>query len=838
VALELVLRARHCLALDRLDEAQTLAREAAAHRDVAPDALHVLGRAAYRQGRLDEAEAALRRAIERDGRVAAYHGDLGNVLQDRGRLKDAIACYRRALRLHPGFAEAWNDLGTARYALGELEPAADCYRRAVQLRADHAVAYANLAAVYRKLGLLAEARRALQRELWLRLKAGGRALFGKPKLDLGSAGSLARLARRELEGGNLRLAAEICSFSLRVNPNHVPSLLTLSNARLRQGRAAEALEAARAAGGGSLELARALAAAGTPDEALTAYEKAPPTATALAELAELRLARGEPKAAEGLLRRALALEPGAARLHAALGESLHRQNALADAEVAYRHALELDSQLLAIHVRLSDLLRLAGRHDEAHAAARRALEIDDQSPLAHVALGLAHKAGWRLEAAIQSLERALELDPRDARTLHQLALALREAGRLEEAIERLRAALRLAPDQQELLCDLGVLLTDTMRYDEAARCLRRALELQPDSLIATLREALLFDQLGDHARCEAALRRAAELAPDHPFARYVTGLHHLKHGDYARGWDGYEYRRHLDTFAGRHRSFALTEWDGAPLEDRTLLVLPEQGLGDEMMFASCLPEVARRARHVVLECDAKLEPILRRSFPDCTVVSRLRTLANDWVTRLEPRPELRVSAGSLARHFRRSLADFPGEAFLRADSAKTAAWRKRLDALPAGRKIGLSWRGGVGYTGKTRRSLSLEQLLPVLRLPGFAFVNLQYTDAREEISSLKARHGVSVHHWQEAIDDYDETAALVCALDGVLTVCTAIVHLSGGLGRPALVMVPFGADWRYGAVGERMPWYGSVRLVRQARPGEWGDVLAEAARRLPGIASR
>jgi ADP-heptose:LPS heptosyltransferase len=122
--------------------------------------------------------------------------------------------------------------------------------------------------------------------------------------------------------------------------------------------------------------------------------------------------------------------------------------------------------------------------------------------------------------------------------------------------------------------------------------------------------------------------------------------------------------------------------------------------------------------------------------------------------------------------------------------------------------------------------------LPILRLPGIHFVNLQYTDVRDEMRALESRHGVKVHHWQEAIDDYDQTAALVGALDSVLTVCTAIVHLTGALGRPALVMVPFGADWRYGGAGERMIWYPSVRLVRQRRIGEWQEVLDEVSRRL------
>jgi ADP-heptose:LPS heptosyltransferase len=131
----------------------------------------------------------------------------------------------------------------------------------------------------------------------------------------------------------------------------------------------------------------------------------------------------------------------------------------------------------------------------------------------------------------------------------------------------------------------------------------------------------------------------------------------------------------------------------------------------------------------------------------------------------------------------------------------------------------------VGHTGKARRSLTLEQLRPLLRTPGAHFVSLQYTDVQAEVADLRTRHGITVHHWQEAIDDYDETAALVCALDQVVTVCTAIVHLTGALGRPAIVMVPFGSDWRYGAEGTRMLWYPSVRLVRQSVIGEWSTVL-------------
>jgi tetratricopeptide (TPR) repeat protein len=844
VALELVLRARHCLSLDRLEEAEALARQAAAAPAQAADALHILGTAQRRAGRLEAAEATLRQAIARDASAAAFHNELGNVLQDRGRLSEAIVAYRRALRLHPGFAEAWNDLGTARYAKGELETAVECYRRALRLRADHVVAYANLGAVYRKLGLLSDARRALQNELWHRLRHGAHALWRRNRApDLASALQLTQLAEAQLRVGNGRHAAEISRRAVALDPGNLPALRVLGAALLRQGRSEEALTTLRRPGqapprdaGLQLQLARTLAALNRREEAIAAYEEScrlQPEPTALAELAQLELQRGELAAAETLLRRALERAPLDADLHAALGEAFHRQKRFTEAESSYRRALELEPAQFAAQVRLSDLMRDVGRLDEAEAAARRALALDDEAAAGHSALGMVHKAKGRMEPAMRALRRALEIDPASAQVMQQLALALREDNQLEEAEAQLRAALRLRPRNTSLLVDHGMVLADLMRYDEALAALDRALERSPQSVVAINRKALIVDHLGDREQGIALLQEAARLAPEDAHAQYNIGLYHLKYGNYAAGWDGYETRRAFESYVNKHRRIPLPEWDGSPPAGRTLLVLPEQGLGDEIMFGSCIPELAAQAGHVVVECDAKLEAIFRRSFSRCTVVSRQRTLANDWIQRLEPRADAYVSAGSLACRFRRSASDFPQEpGFLKPDAASVEAWRTKLAALGPGRKVGLSWQGGVGFTGRKRRSLTLEQLLPILRLPGFQFVNLQYTDVREEVRALESRHGVKVHHWQEAIDDYDQTAALVCALDSVLTVCTAIVHLTGALGRPALVMVPFGPDWRYGATTERMVWYPSVQLLRQPRVGEWAGVLDEVSRRL------
>ena len=255
----------------------------------------------------------------------------------------------------------------------------------------------------------------------------------------------------------------------------------------------------------------------------------------------------------------------------------------------------------------------------------------------------------------------------------------------------------------------------------------------------------------------------------------------------------------------------------------------EQGLGDEIMFASCVPELMARVGRCVIECSPKLEKLFRRSFAPATVYGGPQTAgAPAWLP-LAPPIDRQIAMGSLPLHLRRTRAEFPRRShYLQADPARIAHWKARLGRSGSRLHIGISWRGGTSQTHRDRRSFDLEQLLPLLRLPGMRFISLQYTDCRDELARLESSHGVTVDHWQEAIADYDETAALVSALDGVVSVQTALVHLAGALGRPVWAMVPAVPEWRYLHRGEELPWYASLRVLRQPVAGDWTAVIERA----------
>ena len=192
--------------------------------------------------------------------------------------------------------------------------------------------------------------------------------------------------------------------------------------------------------------------------------------------------------------------------------------------------------------------------------------------------------------------------------------------------------------------------------------------------------------------------------------------------------------------------------------------------------------------------------------------------------------DLQSPIGSLPLHIRRQRADFPRhQGYLRADPQRVADWRTRLAALGPGLKVGISWQGGTHKSRRPVRSMPVTQWLPILQAEDIHFVDLQYTDSGAELAALRAATGVHVHSWQETRTDYEQTAALVTALDLVISVCTAVIHLGGALGRPVWVMAPFSPEWRYGIAGDSIPWYPSLRVFRQPSYGAWDAVITSVA---------
>ena len=496
-----------------------------------------------------------------------------------------------------------------------------------------------------------------------------------------------------------------------------------------------------------------------------------------------------------------------------------------DAAICLLEAILREHHDLAdAHLLLGTILHQGGQYDDARDSYTLAHCFQPAWWPVHLQFGLLELDQGRADGAIAPLLKALELGARDARVHNALGAAYIHTNRVEEALNEFRAALALKPDLAEAHSNLGyVLFRDLECFEEGAHHIEKALELAPEDEAVLCNWNMVLQHRGrvDEALalCETLLARDPGLTE----AQVSRALILLTRGDFAAGWAGYEARKAVPRNYWP-QDLPWPEWDGSDLTGKTVFVHPEQGLGDEIMFASCLPEFIPRTAQCIVECHPKLERLFRRSFPAAHVVRK-----DSWRKTGLPTdrpPDWKIGMGSLPRLLRLRREDFPAHGgYLHADPDRVRYWRERLKALPGTLRVGISWRGGAPSTRRALRSIPLGEWGPVLTVPGAAFVSLQYSDCAEELARAHELSGVAIHHWADALHDYDETAALVSALDLVISVQTAVVHLAGALGQRVWALISAVPEWRYGAMGETMPWYPSARLIRQQTLGEWDGVL-------------
>jgi tetratricopeptide (TPR) repeat protein len=492
----------------------------------------------------------------------------------------------------------------------------------------------------------------------------------------------------------------------------------------------------------------------------------------------------------------------------------------------------------------------AGRLDHAEGLLRSVLAHDPDEPSALfllgstlLGLGRAPEAVPLLTEAVairphhreqrQALARALLATKRPADALAVLeplaaqtglaevqflrGTALNALHRPKEGAAALRDAIAAAPGHAEAHLNLGNALADLDDGDAAEAHMRRAIELQPDLVEAHASLGFLLTGRGDLSAAVAACQRAIVLQPDFAVAHWNQGIAYLLAGQMAEGWAQYEWRKQRFP-AAFDAPPPGPQWDGGPLAGRTLLVLAEQGFGDTIQLCRYLPPLVAAGAQVVLECAPKLMALLR-CLPGITLIPpRFKRPAYDvWVDQM-----------SLPRLFGTTLQTIPcADAYLTADPVRVASWAKHL---PPGVRVGLVWAGNPVHSNDRRRSIPAAALAPLFAAAPGTFVSLQVgPDA-----AAARRFGLPDN--AAALTDFADTAALVAGLDLVITVDTAVAHLAGALGVPTWVLLPHAPDWRWLLNRDDSPWYRSLRLFRQDRPGDWPGVIARVATALQAVA--
>jgi tetratricopeptide (TPR) repeat protein len=542
------------------------------------------------------------------------------------------------------------------------------------------------------------------------------------------------------------------------------------------------------------------------------------------------LARGEFSTAATELRRAIELKPGEADFHHDLGIASRGLGEKRLALTAFDRALAIrhDHISAAYHAGLTHAE--LGEFEEAKDCYSLALAFDPLSSAARTDLARLFMDQDKPQAALDLLREAVTGNIADCAVYSCLAKLLVQVGEVRAAEDAYRAAIERFPDNAALLVNFGMLRLGQLGDATGAEALfRRAIEIDPGSLEAQANLGLSLQEQGRFDEAIEHYERRLALQPEVLEYRWNRGVVHLMQGNFDAGWRDYELRKSRSDAGGVHEKFALPDWDGSPLGGRSILIYGEQGLGDEIMFASCLPEVIAQSNVCVIECDDRLQSLYRRSFPRARIVARTPGRGRDWRAAY-PGLEIQSAIGSLPRFLRRSESDFPAHrGYLVADGEATARWRQRLEASGAATIVGIAWRGGTLRTRGPLRSLALDELGDLLGSEGVTFVMLQRGLTEEERAQIATQTNLFN---PEAIADLDDLAALVRALDLVISVPSTIAHLAGALGQPVWILLTRSPEWRYLWRGDRMPWYPAATLLRQPHTGGWGIVMRETFTKL------
>ncbi|MCW6049624.1 tetratricopeptide repeat protein [Lyngbya sp. CCAP 1446/10] len=625
--------------------------------------------------------------------------------------------------------------------------------------------------------------------------------------------------------GNFAGAIECYQRAIAIDPNYAAAHSNLGVVKQQSGRLTEAIahyQQALEIDGNLAEtasnLGSALAEAGETAQAIAQYQRAlslnPNCAEAMINLGLLREEEGKVAEACSLYQQAIQVNPDCAAAYFNLGIALEKQGEETGADydraiANYERAIELDPNYLdALHNLAYASIR-QGRVADAIAYYDRALALQPDLTATDLAFGSWLSNQDQLDEALAFCQQGIQKYPASAGARCNLAIVLHKQGKIQDAIACYQQALSLKPDFPEALNNLAKAFEEAGNMAEAMDCYNRAIELKPGYINSLNGLGNILHQSGQFASAVTYYDRAVEFNITNPESHLNLALALLLAGDFQRGFTEYESRLVVEKKQFPQYNFLQPIWDGKDLDGKTILLCPEQGLGDAIQFIRYAELVKQKGGRVIVWC----LPHLQRLFAQVAGIDQL-------IISPEAAPDFQVRAHlmSLPHLLGTTLESIPAQVpYLAPPPGGEFTFNQTANL-----KVGIVWCGNTNNSQNKLRSFPLNLLAKILEIPGADFYSLQKEMTAEERALLEQ---MPVTDLSSYLYDFADTAAAISALDLVISVDTSVAHLAGALGKPVWILLCFVPDWRWMLEREDSPWYPTARLFRQSTAGDWEGVL-------------
>lgn len=447
-----------------------------------------------------------------------------------------------------------------------------------------------------------------------------------------------------------------------------------------------------------------------------------------------------------------------------------------------------------------------------------------------------------LESAYPQILYLLDQDPDNFFYLYLLASYYSKRENIGAAIMAYEKAINLYPDFSECINNVGGCYRKLGYFEKAVSAFERAIEIGRTEKFkkdcGANADSLLSDYISNLGSAHVAMNmqqaalsyfdEALQINPDNENAKWNKSLVLLEVGDYENGFINYDFGDRKNTKKTRNyrpHDKDTPLWGGQ--KDKTVVVFGEQGIGDEIMFATCIPDLVRDCKKVIYDAHPRLYKMFRRAFAPLGVDVYGTRKDHELAWCMNYDVDYKLPIGSIAKYYRKKLEDFPRKPYLMGDEESRKIATYRLKALPTKKlNIGISWKGGTHKSSKDSRVLPMGELLPLFNNLDANFISLQYHDnALHEIDRFTEGTQKSIYHFADIVDNYNLTLGLINELDLVISVPQSIIHLCGAANVRAFQLCPYRHLWQMGVYGEDMPWYSSVSNVWQEFHADWKGVI-------------
>ena len=681
---------------------------------------------------------------------------LGVIAQKNSNHQQAVALFQRALNIDCSNATLYYNQAISLYQLGHREEAIKIIEAGLTVAQKNRQLNDLLRDIKNDHIAHTEAKKAQQRSTAQKAVRQGLAHHQAGSLDAAidcyqlalqhhpeNAVALSNLGLVMQSRGKLAEAINYHLKSLAINPNNPTAHFNLGAALQEQGKLTAASESYQQA----INIKADFRAAYT-------------------NLGNIQHAQGKLDQAVGNHKKVIAIAPDAAEAHYNLGVVLHENGELQEAVRSYQQAIALKPDSTSALSNLGLVLTKLANHTEAEIYHQKAIIYAPDNAKFHYNYAVTLYEQGKLAEAATSYQNALAIDPDHAQALSNLGNILAEQKNLTAAISCLQKAIAIKADFPEALLNLGKALIEDCQLAKAITTLKSAITIKPDYSEAHINLGKTYLEQGKWEAAKEHLQTALSIDPDNIIAKYNMGYANLALGNLAEGWQAYELRLTLNP-NDKSQYFSTPRWQGEALQGKTVLVYDEQGVGDEVRYASLYAEFAAMTKRCFITCDPRLLSIFQRSFPNIEFIgiscnSQYVTLENQL-----PQLDFIVAAGSLTGSLRPAMDGI--KPYLVPDPKRVAYWRQFFTGLGPEPKVGISWTTASQKECRMLSHSSLDQWSALLTVPGVQFINLFYGDADAEIAAVRAEFGVEILNLNgseiDLRNDLDDLAAMMCALD-------------------------------------------------------------------------